>query len=78
VVRPKLEGAVKRSSTRGWIAARWSDAALRMAQGSRFGLIAEADSRRKPRARESGDLWVLVSECRLQRSVRRIFPVSSR
>jgi hypothetical protein len=34
---------VKRSSTRGWIAARWSDAALRMAWGSRSGLISEAD-----------------------------------
>jgi len=43
VVRPKLEGAVKRSSTRGRIAARWSDAALRMAWGSRPGLIWEAD-----------------------------------
>jgi hypothetical protein len=28
VIRPKLERAVKRVSTRGWIAARWSDAAL--------------------------------------------------
>jgi hypothetical protein len=35
-------------------------------------------SRRKPRARESGEVRVLVSECRLQRSVRSIFPVPSR
>ena len=78
MIRPKLGHAVKRGSTRGRIAARWSDAALWMARGSRSGLITEADSRRKPRARESDDLWVLVSECRLQRSVRSIFPVTSR
>jgi hypothetical protein len=43
VIRPKLEHAVKRGSTRGRIAARWSDAALWMARGSRSGLITEAD-----------------------------------
>jgi hypothetical protein len=78
VIRPKLEHAVKRVSTRGWIAARWSDAALWVARGSRSVLIAEADLRRKLRARESGGLRVLVSECRLQRSVRSIFPAQSR
>ena len=70
--------AVKRRSTWGWIAARWSGAALRMALGLTPQHIAETVIV----ARAAGLGVERISgariECRLQTSVRRIFPTRSR
>ena len=71
--------AVKRSSTWGRIAARWSGAVLRMALGLTPQHIAETViAVCKPWGLGVERMLGARVECRLQRSVRRIFPAGSR